>query len=299
MERLAKRLGLKPGPVFTEIFSDPSPDAIVNLRVAQPLIGILARLELAEGDRDFALDLLVLVCKKLVGAWRHLDAYTQSEARLMEEESARDLDRVDDVASVTFSQDLFLEFDEFLVQVKSTLDYVVKIPVPIVGRDTWRVHTFGDKGERVLKAAKGCLRAADRRIMVPYLRRLLGDHKAWLTDTIAARDRINHFLEGGVPYEYFLVRKVRTREGDTILVPKWSPDMPLREAMRRIWWRLIALVEDFAGGFMILRMPHGLGLFHEAVADGVARSPWKVVPDAVGEKLATALGMTVLKEEEA
>ena len=33
------------------------------------------------------------------------------------------------------SEDLFMEFDGFLVQVKSTLDYLVKIPIPIFGKN--------------------------------------------------------------------------------------------------------------------------------------------------------------------
>ena len=50
------------------------------------------------------------------------------------------------------SQELFLEFDEFLVQVKSTLDHLVKVPMVFLGKNRWSLNTFGDKGDSVIKA---------------------------------------------------------------------------------------------------------------------------------------------------
>ena len=53
---------------------------------------------------------------------------------------------------IELSQDLFIEFDEFLVQLKSTLDHLVKVPVPIFGANRWNLRTFRKRGEGVIKA---------------------------------------------------------------------------------------------------------------------------------------------------
>src|SRR5438067_1401982 len=90
-ERVARRLGLPVGPFMVQMFSDPSPDSIVNLRVALPLVGLIPSLELDGRSKEVLMDIVVLVCKKLVAAWRHLDAYEHTEAILIDRERSRDL----------------------------------------------------------------------------------------------------------------------------------------------------------------------------------------------------------------
>jgi hypothetical protein len=95
-----------------------------------------------EGQRF--MDILLLVSKKLVATWRHYDAYVTLEDQLIKEAEAGPAIETQSVQRVSYSQDLFLEMDEFLYQVKSTLDYMVKLPVPLVGRG-WNISTFGEK----------------------------------------------------------------------------------------------------------------------------------------------------------
>ena len=42
--------------------------------------------------------------------------------------------------------------EEFLVQVKSALDHLVKVPAVFLGPKIWSLTTWGDKGRRVEKA---------------------------------------------------------------------------------------------------------------------------------------------------
>jgi hypothetical protein len=92
-------------------------------------------------------NLLILIARKMVSVWNHLDKYHHEEKRLIEGFQSGAMTHFD------FSQVLFNEFDEFTVQIKSTLDHLVKIMIPMVGKK-WNLRTFGNKGEDVLKALK-------------------------------------------------------------------------------------------------------------------------------------------------
>jgi hypothetical protein len=64
--------------------------------------------------------------------WRHLEKYCQVEDALVEAERKNvPLEKLD-IQHIINSQDLFLEVDEFLVQLKSTSDYLAKLPVAII-----------------------------------------------------------------------------------------------------------------------------------------------------------------------
>src|SRR5262249_47581245 len=54
-------------------------------------------------------------------------------------------------AAVSYSQELYLEFDEFLVQYKSSLDYLAKLPATLLGWNKWNRRTFGERGKRIIK----------------------------------------------------------------------------------------------------------------------------------------------------
>jgi hypothetical protein len=86
--------------------------------------------------------------------------------------------------------------DEFLVQFKSTLDYLVKLPVPLVGR-RWNLSTVGERGGSVRKALKRNLPKEYARTAKMVEEQVLDLHKPWLEMAIEARDRLNHFLDGG------------------------------------------------------------------------------------------------------
>ena len=281
-----------------ELFFDPTPGGLINQRAVMPFVMMLGDTTLDEACKARLLDLLVLVGRKLVGVWRHLEAYRTIENTLVTEEQERDLQNDAEVVELRYSQDLFLEFDGFLVQIKSALDYLVKVPIPIVGGGKWTLRGFGDKGDAVLRAVSGCLSAGDRRQMVPYMDRVLQEHRPWLTQVIAARDRTNHFLDGGIPYEQFLVRKIRRNHVEGVYVPMWNDSQQMVEAMEAVWGRLVSLAEDFCGGFLNLRLRPELGLFHASVPDGVPQTVWRLVNRTEMDALVRGSGWKVTTEED-
>ena len=157
-----------------------------------------------------------------------------------------------------------IEFDEFLVQLKSSLDYLVKIPVPIFGPRVWSLQTFGEKGEKVVKALKQNLPGADRsraKFLADYV---IQKSKPWLTAVIEARDRFNHLIGGTVVPEQFMVYAVKNAESGIVELrrPMWSPDQSVRAFMEVVWDNLIRFFEDFTFGCLQMRLRERLTLFH-------------------------------------
>src|SRR5262245_54481691 len=111
VERIARALGFPPGPFMVEVFRDPSAGAIVNSRYALPFVTIISQLAVDGGLKEHVFDRLNLVCIKLCSVWRHLDAYANHESSLVRAEQERTLEPPGAPQSLTFSQELFWEFD--------------------------------------------------------------------------------------------------------------------------------------------------------------------------------------------
>lgn len=77
--------------------------------------------------KDF-IDLILLIARKMLSVYKHKEAYHAEERRLEEKFKA------DPATPRVHSQELFEEFDVFVVQIKSTLDNMVKIMRPMLGR---------------------------------------------------------------------------------------------------------------------------------------------------------------------
>src|SRR5439155_6127913 len=176
------------------------------------------------------------------------------------------------------AQDLMIEFDEFLVQLKSSLDYLVKIPLPILGSKVWSLQTFGDKGEKVAKALRENLSGAERPHAKMLVDHVIGKSQPWLTDVIQARDRFNHLIGGPVVPEQFMVYPVTNKESGIVKIrrPMWSPDQTVRAFMEIIWNNLIRFFEDFIFGCLAMRLRPELTLFHGPTEPGSNVSPWRV-----------------------
>lgn len=247
----------------------------MNRRILQHLYALAEYTDLTDDERQHLLQNLVLLGHKLASVWIHLDRYQTVEDRLIAEAEQTVLDPSSEVWEVAHSQDLFLEFDEFLVQVKSSLDYLVKIPVPILGAKRWSLSTFGDKGEKVVQALRRNVPKPKQHLAEGIIG-FLKNHRPWLEDAIRARDGLNHYLDGIIPFERFSVYRDPTTEPGTIRIPMWNDEQSIRELMGVVWENLIFLVEDFAVGFLSFRVQPGLGFFHNPPEPGSVRSPWVV-----------------------
>jgi hypothetical protein len=274
-----------------EIFNDPTPDGIINQRLVFTMTRIGELTDLGSDEKQEFLNLLLLIGKKLISVWRQLQEYKREEDRLIR--VAKDSQPLEkqEVQRVSYSLDLFLAHDLFLVQTKSTLDYLVKVPIPILGRNVWPLRTFTGKGEGVLNALDRNVpkRYADKVRLIKEM--VIKKHLAWLEATITARDRINHFLDGGVDFRAFLVIKVIKDEKERIHVPQFPDGMTAREMMEVTFLNLLMLVEDFIAGFLLFRLPPKYSMFHvPSDPRKSVKSPWIVIAAEEEEKFMKQFG---------
>ena len=258
--------------MVAKVFSDPTPKAIIKSRILLRFASeIIPRTDLLEKEQGDVLKVLLLVARKMVSVWQHMQKYKEEEARLISVVASAS-PMQDNTTRLEYSQELFSEFDEFLVQIKSALDHLVKILVPVLGPSRWTIRTFANKGEDVLKALRRNLPKELQGKVDGFEKVVFDAHRLWLEDTITARDKINHFLDGEIPIENFAVFK----NGEKITVPLWSPGQSISEFMDMAWLNLIHFVENFVAFSLYFKLPSDLALFHGVVPPDSPESPWKV-----------------------
>jgi hypothetical protein len=212
----------------------------------------------------------------MVSVWNHLDKYRIEECRLVEGFQSGAMQQVD------LSQSLFNEFDEFTVQIKSTLDHLVKIMIPMVGPKRWTLRTFGNKGEDVLRTLKNTGRAHEGRVrMMEVL--LFEKHRDWLQAIIHARDRANHYLDGGIDIHNFAVFK---RPNGTVEVPMWSKEQKLSAMMTESWNIFLSFVESFIAMALNFRIPEKYSIMWKGAAPDSTQTPWHLVRRELTDALA-------------
>ena|SRR2546423_1238563 len=265
---------------FKTLFNDPTPNGYINLRYVMQMMGIAQTYTDFSGAEfeEFVKNLL-LVAKKMVATWNHLDRYIKLEAALIEAEKNNPPIETLDIQHISYSQDLFLELDEYLVQLKSTLDYLAKLPLAIVGKNNWPyLRTFGDKGGAVIKALKNNV-PKKWKMQASMIEEIFGEHRQWLEMAIASRDRSNHFKDGGVEAEVFLIAKTMIDGKEKVVVPMWFDNLTVREYMQHTWHNLMSLVEQFTVGFLAMRFKTGIGFIHIPKPEGSVASPIVVAPE--------------------
>ncbi|MBI4020922.1 MAG: hypothetical protein HY369_01630 [Candidatus Aenigmarchaeota archaeon] len=268
------------------LFQDPTPGGLVNNRIVRQLFELSERTTLSEPERQHLLRLLMLVGKKLIAVWQHMQRYKAIQAELVARVSAAPQDGP--IRDVHVSQDLLLEFDGFLVQLKSALDYLVHVPVAIIGRKSWSLGSFGDKGERVIQALRNNV-PAEHRSAAEGIADRIASHAPWLKDVIEARDRMNHLLDGDIRFEDFSV--FRDAATGAVRVPMWSDKQTAAECMEVVWGNLLRLVEDFVALFIGMRKQPRTVFFHGEVTDP-ARSPWIAMSQEDAERFLASRGFS-------
>ncbi len=108
---------------------------------------------------------------------------------------------------------------------------------------------------------------------------VLTQHRPWLGMAIASRDRSNHFKDGGVDAEVFLVAKMTIGGEAKVVVPMWLDNLTVREYLQHTWYNLMSFVEQFTIGFLAMRFKEGLGFVHIPKPAGSLISPIVVLPD--------------------
>jgi hypothetical protein len=184
------------------------------------------------------------VTHKLAATEYHLKNYLRIENEKME------LFGKGDAGNHVEELELIFELEAFLVQMKSSLDMLIKIMDSLIGKGRTKTHTFSDSGNQLIKGLtqykkqKGVNEAA-----VDALINLTQTAQTeWLGDAIRARDEINHVR--GLTYHYLewdsehqIIKKSQYQGGDAY------------EFMRDIANRNIEFQQDFICHALALCMP--------------------------------------------
>lgn len=280
--------------IVQKIFDDPSTNKIVNNRFFNGIFKLFNCTDIDDKEKEKLFHLLCLISKKLIGVWRQMDQYKKSERDLIEKAEKSTESKNGVFLEMEFSDDLFLAFDVFLVQIKSCLDYLVKTPAIIIGRNKWSLASFGNKGKKVAKALDNLPKQYKKQAQ-GYKTVLFVNQQDWLTETIHARDKINHYLEGGINFQNFTVYKDPNSEN--VHVPMWSDDQKISEFMDIIWSNLFRYCEDFIALFLNLRTPDHLAIVRDYEKFPSKNCPWKPVVREQFEKLIKEKGLKTTKLE--
>jgi len=282
----------KEGFVSVKIFTDPTPNGQINSRVMNIVTNLLEATDLDEQKKENLLKIVVLCAKKLVAVWKHMQAYGEIEDSLIEAAERTPSQAEPAIVRLEVAQDLLIELDEFLVQLKSSLDYLVKVTGPILGLS---VQTFGDKGDRIIQALRNNVPDDKKKGSEAIIHLIIKQHQPWLTDVINARDKLNHLIGEPIEQEEFMVFK-RIKDGaEVIHRPRWSPDQTVRVFMDVTWQNLLCLFEDFIVMLIGLRLKQGLCLFRGSVPEGSSRSPWGVTTETVMREVTAGPGWQPLQ----
>lgn len=241
-------------------FTDPTPNQLIQMRIIDQITQICDHISLTDEEKETFEHLLLLLAKKLAITWTHFNNYSKVEDQLLE--SVKQAPVIIEEDEVEYSQELFFEFDGFLVQLKSTLDYLVKIPAPIVGYNCWTLSTFGDKGNRVIKALTGNIPKQWSAQAKLIEKNIISHHLGWLKHVVETRDKINHNVRGGVSFKPFYVAKIIENNKEVITQPCWMIGMTIREFMQNIWINLFNLSEEFTVGFLHMKLIAGYNIAH-------------------------------------
>ena len=215
--------------------------------------------DLNDDERTRFMRTCTFVGIKLASVWEHKDAFERIEDELVERARSLPPPKHPIVAEVLASQRLFRELDECLVQVKSTLDVLVKVPAPIVGAGRWNLPRFGEHGELLARALEHNLPRKHAPLVPAMKKALVDDHKDWLAITITLRDTLNHYLNGNLKIEDFSVYVIGSGARETVHRTMWSPSQTVREALQVVWSNLFLYVENFVAFFLNLRRNEAMG----------------------------------------
>jgi hypothetical protein len=259
------------------LFTDPNPAGIINSRVVLTFVKMLDSTTLSADRKQQFLDALLMLARKVACVWTHYDRFRKRQEQLEPNAQIIDVESQSPPVEFGYDQDLFMELDEFLVQYKSSLDYLAKIPSPLLGRNKWNPRSFGDKGQRLVKMLNSALPKDQQHTVPAFEDVVLSKHKENLEMLINARDKLNHYVEGGLDYRNFSVFGMKERGVIRLRVPMWSDDQRIVDFMRVSFGNLIGLCEGFIAFFLQYSTKPGLVIFHNPVDPESANSPLRVI----------------------
>lgn len=256
-------------------------------RFVRQFVVMLQHSDIEKDDQKAIEELLVVIALKCLSIWRHDQRYEVHERELIAEANKNPIDRREaGPIVIATAQELWIEFDGFLVQVKSVLDHMVHILHYTMGLKFSALSSFGDNGNKIIGLLRNNVSAK-----VPGRRgaaRLLIEHieinQWWLAVVIESRDRMNHYMHGGMsPLNFLVALTVQADGTEKLYRPTFSPGTSVKEEMDVIFKSLLDFVEYFIGIALAPRMPEYAVKFIRT--DDKTRPQWQMTARKVVEEM--------------
>ena len=266
-----------------QMFDDPS-GGIFNKRIMFQFFMMAQNSNMSEKERGDVFDLLHVIALKFVSVWTHDQRFEKRQNEMLAASEAQPVDRrINKPMRFASAQDLYIEWDGFLVQSKSVLDHMINILHYTMNVSFSSLSTFGDNGNKIINILKRnapfhCKNAAAA--LVKHIER----NQEWLKSMIDARDRMNHFIHGGINPQSFGVAVIIEKDGvKRHHVPRFNETQTAKEVMTNLLGMLLEFVEYFMGISMACRMP-SYGVQWNS-SDDPLKARWSMVPSVILQHL--------------
>jgi hypothetical protein len=274
-------------PFQQTLFIDPTGVALRSRVIAQ-FAEMLEVSDLSQEHRGAVMDLLIVIALKFTAVWTHDQRYAAREKELIAQAEAAPIDyRKKDPINLVTAQELYLEFDGFLVQLKSALDHMMNVLHYTFGISFAALTTFSKAGDHVIKLLERNVsdKTPGHKAIAARLIKVVQNNQDWLKELIDARDRMNHFRHGGLKPTSFVVFVMIDHKGTRSLHRPEISHKPIKDIMDTLLKKLLEFVEYFIGLSLASRLPNH-GLQWNVQGDGNFDTPrWKLHPGEVMERI--------------
>ena len=234
------------------LFDDPSNDHQINNKFFNGAALIAFKTTLADTDKQQLISLITILCMKLASLWLIKENYKSELSKIKSQLKESPKGGNDNLHSYSIhSSGLMGWLDVYLVQIKSILDHLVKIPSPIFGYKQWSLATFGKKGETVKKSFENLPKDYKKKTN-NYYEYIFGSQH-WIHDAIDMRDKLNHGIKGGLNLKMFELSY--NQDLDKYQEPMWSQDQTINEALELIFDSMLKTSSIFCGLILSLKLP--------------------------------------------
>jgi hypothetical protein len=202
---------------------------------------------------------LPVIALKFVSVWTHDHRYEVREREMITACEANPTDRRNNVPMrFASAQDLYIEWDGFLVQCKSVLDHMINILHYTLNISFSSLASFKDNGSAIINILKRNVggNPPSKKKAAALLIKHIENNQDWLKGMIEARDRLNHFLHGGMSPMTFGVASIIEKDGvQTLHRPRINPNLSVKEVMTTLLNNGLEFIEYFLGISIAVRAP--------------------------------------------
>jgi hypothetical protein len=208
-------------------------------------------------DHQDILKIFTSLCHKVNVVKYHLKKYKTVELELESQLSA--LEKLIDHDGIVLIEkvELTAEYESFLMQVKATLDVLVKFLNIVYSEGNKNPlkfqSTFGNGGKAVIKSLEKYIKIHPEQKeniieLLNYLKTECSEVKDddpnsfnWIINTINSRDTVSHFRK----HEYFAFQISYVGEEKIIIPPKLTKNQTMLELLEIVYENLLIFIQDF------------------------------------------------------